>query len=229
MALFNECTQSCARIVLDMADIVRDGDLATPKWSRQANGTILAPTNLRERPMFNIFQGFSKPLISLAFMFVVMPVWLPAQERNSPAGVEKSKSTMRKLYELDQSHADDADRSRYREQVQQLLRTGKIQSAKDYYYAAFIFQHGQKPSEYLYAHVLAVTAVNKGLHTAIWLSAATLDRYLQSVQRPQIFGTQYGFGSRDDQEPYDREMLSDALRTIWCVAPQLKQSQILND
>ena len=25
MALFNECTQSCARIVLDMADIVRDG------------------------------------------------------------------------------------------------------------------------------------------------------------------------------------------------------------
>ena len=29
MALFNECTQSCARIVLDMADIVRDGDLST--------------------------------------------------------------------------------------------------------------------------------------------------------------------------------------------------------
>ena len=27
MALFNECTQSCARIVLDMAGIVRDGDL----------------------------------------------------------------------------------------------------------------------------------------------------------------------------------------------------------
>ena len=25
MALFNECTQSCARIVLDLADIVRDG------------------------------------------------------------------------------------------------------------------------------------------------------------------------------------------------------------
>jgi phosphoribosylformimino-5-aminoimidazole carboxamide ribonucleotide (ProFAR) isomerase len=28
MALFNECTQSCAHIVLDMADIVRDGDLS---------------------------------------------------------------------------------------------------------------------------------------------------------------------------------------------------------
>ena len=29
MALFNECRQSCAHIVLDTADIVRDGDLAT--------------------------------------------------------------------------------------------------------------------------------------------------------------------------------------------------------
>ncbi len=28
MALFYECMQSCARIVLDMADIVRDGDFA---------------------------------------------------------------------------------------------------------------------------------------------------------------------------------------------------------
>jgi len=29
MALFNECMQSCAHIVLDTADIVRDGDLST--------------------------------------------------------------------------------------------------------------------------------------------------------------------------------------------------------
>ena len=29
MALFNECIQSCAHIVLDTADIVRDGDLST--------------------------------------------------------------------------------------------------------------------------------------------------------------------------------------------------------
>jgi hypothetical protein len=29
MALFNECTQWCAHIVLDMADIVRDGDIST--------------------------------------------------------------------------------------------------------------------------------------------------------------------------------------------------------
>ena len=33
MALFNECTQSCARIVLDMAGIVRDGDVSTVQSS----------------------------------------------------------------------------------------------------------------------------------------------------------------------------------------------------
>ena len=29
MALFNECMQSCAHMVLDIADIVRDGDLSS--------------------------------------------------------------------------------------------------------------------------------------------------------------------------------------------------------
>jgi len=85
--------------------------------------------------------------------------------------------------------------------------------------------------DYLYAHVLAVTAVDKGLHNAIWLSAATLDRYLRSIAQPQIFGTQFGslHSSQDDQDPYDREMLSDALRATWCVASKSTQAKILTD
>ena len=34
MALFNECMQSCACIVLDTADIVRDGDFSPTILSR---------------------------------------------------------------------------------------------------------------------------------------------------------------------------------------------------
>jgi len=30
MALFSECTQSCVHMVLDIADIVRDGDVSAP-------------------------------------------------------------------------------------------------------------------------------------------------------------------------------------------------------
>jgi len=139
---------------------------------------------------------------------------------------------MRKIYEEDQKNRNDiAGDTRRRLQVQQLISEGKLQTAEDYYYAAFIYQHGQQPSDYLYAHVLAVTAVDRGLHSATWLSAATLDRYLHSIRQPQVFGTQFGslYDSRDDQEPYNREMVSDALRAQWCVASISVQSQILSD
>src|SRR5256885_4446059 len=100
------------------------------------------------------------------------------------------------------------------------MAEGKIQNAEDYYYAAFMFQHGQKLSDYLYAHVLAVTAVNKGLHDAMWLSAATLDRYLVSMGQPEIFGTQFAVLSTwkmlrpapRDEMVFDRDMVSHAMR-----------------
>jgi hypothetical protein len=52
--------------------------------------------------------------------------------------------------------------------------------------------------------------------TAIWIAAATLDRYLQNIGQKQIFGTQFLTHSQNDpegwtQEPYDRTLISDAL------------------
>jgi hypothetical protein len=171
----------------------------------------------------------SLALITLAS--IVFPVgW--QQAKTKIAKVQNVKSTMRKIYEEDQrDRTDEAGDAKHREQVRQLIREGKVQSGEDYYYAAFIFQHGQKASDYLYAHVLAVTAVNKGIHNAMWLSAATLDRYLRSIEQPQVFGTQFGSltDSRDDQEPYDRGIVSDALREQWCVAPETTQAKILSD
>jgi len=78
------------------------------------------------------------------------------QGEPSPTTVQNGRSTMRKIYEEDQQNRSDvAGDARRRDQVRQLISKGEVQSAKDYYYAAFIFQHGQKPSDYLYAHVLA--------------------------------------------------------------------------
>ena len=55
-----------------------------------------------------------------------------------------------------------------------------------------IFQHGTKPEDYLLAHVLATAALRKGgAPLAPGLVAATLDRYLQSIGQPQVFGTQF--------------------------------------
>src|ERR1700722_3285420 len=77
-----------------------------------------------------------------------------------------------------------------REQARTLLaKPGH--SGEDYYYAAFLFQHGQKADDYLFAHILATEAVALGYSRAKWISAATLDRYLQRVGQKQVFGTQF--------------------------------------
>jgi hypothetical protein len=173
-------------------------------------------------------------LTLLAFTSIIVPMGCQGDKtgKTAPTKIENVKRTMRKIYEEDQKdRSDETGDARRRDQVRQLIGEGKVQSGEDYYYAAFIFQHGQTPSDYLYAHVLAVTAVNKGLHNATWLSAATLDRYLHSIRQPQVFGTQFGsvVDDRDDQEPYDRGIVSDALRELWCVAPEATQVKILSD
>lgn len=175
------------------------------------------------------FLRLAKAHLYLSLIVITIVVPTSAQMQKHMVDLKNTRTTMRKLYELDQSHVHDTDRSKYREQVRQLMRQGEIRSAKDYYYAAFILQHGQTPSDYLYAHVLAVTAVSKGLHAAIWLSAATLDRYLQSIGQAQIFGTQFGGSLTSPRDEYDRLMLSDSIRAMWCVVPEATEAKILAD
>jgi hypothetical protein len=123
-----------------------------------------------------------------------------------------------------------------RDEVRALLKSGKIRTARDFHDSAYIFQHGQEASDYLFAHVLAVEAVSKGDLSAKWISAATLDRYLQSIGQKQIFGTQYNTktvasvpssppATVTTQEPYDRVRLPDSLRLSFCV-PNIAQQEV---
>jgi hypothetical protein len=126
-----------------------------------------------------------------------------------------------------------------RTQVRTLLAAGKIQTARDFHDAAYIFQHGQEASDYLLAHILAVEAVVKGDASSKWISAATLDRYLQAVGQKQVFGTQYitksvaadpqkpasAMQKTNTQEPYDKDLMPDTLRLDFCV-PNLAQQQV---
>lgn len=117
-------------------------------------------------------------------------------------------------------------------QVRKLLAEGKLQTGREYDYAALIFQHSIKAEDLMFAHVLAVTSVSKGDADAKWLAAATLDRYLTTIKQPQVFGTQFFRPSKDTNwtmEPYDRNALSDDERALWCVIPLAKQENILKD
>ncbi len=122
-------------------------------------------------------------------------------------------------------NAQDAER---RNQVRQLLKDGKLHSGEDYEHAAFIFQHGSTADDYLLAHTLAMVAVARGRISALWIGAATLDRYLQNIGKPQIYGTQFEWGTKDQpttQEPYNRTLTAESLRLALGVPSQPVQEQ----
>ena len=114
-----------------------------------------------------------------------------------------------------------------RAQTKALLDAGKLHSGADFYHAAFIFQHGDSPADFLLGHTLAVVAAARGRADATWIAAATLDRYLQSIGQNQIYGTQFltPKGKPVTQEPYDRSLVSDALRSALGVPPVSAQEK----
>ncbi|MGE5113717.1 MAG: hypothetical protein ACM3JB_22870 [Acidobacteriaceae bacterium] len=127
----------------------------------------------------------------------------------------------------------DAER---RDRVRELIKRGALKTGEDFHDAAFVFQHSVQTDEYpadavandfLLAHVLANVAIAKGDSKSLWISAASLDRYLQLTGRPQVFGTQYQ--SKDNgpvtQDPYDSALIPDALRAVFCVPP-IKQQEL---
>ena len=117
-----------------------------------------------------------------------------------------------------------ADRGR-RAETRSMLEAGLLHTGTDFLHAAFVFQHGDTPDEFLVAHTLALVALRKGRTEAAWLTAATLDRYLHSLNRPQIFGTQYYGASpmadprQATQEPFERDLIPQALRVELSVPP----------
>ena len=128
-----------------------------------------------------------------------------------------------------------------RAEIRKLLADGKITSGEDYSDAALIFQHGEKPEDFLFAHILATQALMRGGSADKWIVAATLDRYLQSIEQPQVFGTQYpGDKSPENkpkpqvdprvlniqrtQQPYNSKLLPDAVRQDFCV-PDVEQQE----
>src|ERR1700677_106357 len=180
------------------------------------------------------------PAILLLGMFAFLPAYVGAQTApESPASVHQ-------LFVEDQTdqptHTPRTDPSpevlkafddravARRATLHAMLSRGEITSDSDLYEAAFVFQHGETAPDYLLAHVLALDALAKGFDRAKWLSVATLDRYLQLIGQPQVFGTQYPFDpklphpitnggrfSGRTQSPFDDMFLPAYLRQDFCV------------
>jgi hypothetical protein len=164
-------------------------------------------------------------------------------------GAGKDSPELKRLYDADQADRDinmaamtpqqraewtskvgprDAAR---RKQVMELISRGLLHTGRDYERAAFIFQHGDDPDDFLLAHTLATVAIAQGSSRSRGIAAATLDRYLQRIQRPQVYGTQFSIagteGARFTQEPYDRGLIPDSLRAAMCVPDQASQQRVV--
>ena len=151
----------------------------------------------------------------------------------APAGNEELKA----LFDADQAARKDVSRivpmdlfkadAQRRRRTHALLADGKLRTGDDFYHAAFIFQHGSEPADYLLAHSLAVAEIAAGRADAKWIAAASLDRYLQELHQPQIYGTQFvpKMDGAVTQEPYDRTLIPDSLRATLGVPTLAEQEK----
>ena len=87
---------------------------------------------------------------------------------------------------------DDARLAR----VKELYAAGRLQTGADWLRAAFILQHGNEPDDFLLAHEMCIAAIAKGEDRARGLAAASEDRFLRRIGRPQRFGSQWEPGER---------------------------------
>lgn len=179
----------------------------------------------------------------VALSFSMFALGAAAQPRPiEPATPVASNAEMQRLFAEDQADRKAApnidwkvvaprDEAR-RAATRRLLAEGALRTAEDYRAAAFIFQHGSAPGDYLLAHTLAMVAVAKGDAKALWIASATLDRYLINTGHQQIYGTQYSKPSATaawTMEPYDRELIADALRRELGVPDLAAQQKRLED
>lgn len=166
--------------------------------------------------------------------------WTPGKTY-SFEDTEQSNPEMQRIVDADQKARNSADLAHMdwpsiskqdalrRTRTCGLLQSGALHSGKDFENASIIFQHGSTPDDYLLAHTLATLALARGDSGALWMACATLDRYLRAIKQPQVFGTQFNRTKTTPwtQEPYNRTLISDALRKQLDVPTQAAQAKQL--
>ncbi|HEY5079083.1 MAG TPA: hypothetical protein VII43_04525 [Opitutaceae bacterium] len=109
--------------------------------------------------------------------------------------------------------------------VKTLYGSGQLQTGADYFHAAMVLQHGQAPEDFLLCHELCIAAIIRGNKPARWLAAASEDRFLMNLERPQRFGTQFRSMGDGPMKLYRTEDgVTDALRGEFGV-PTLAESK----
>jgi len=97
--------------------------------------------------------------------------------------------------------------------VRQMLDSDLIKTGQDYFHAGMVYQHATDADGVQLAHELAMIGACLGSTDARWLAAASYDRFLMDLKRPQRFGTQYRSSETGAMKLYETsEGVTDAMR-----------------
>lgn len=90
---------------------------------------------------------------------------------------------------IDWQKVSPRDKQR-RMRVGEIFGEGCLKTASDFLAAALIYQHGTDSSHYFQTYIWAKQAVELGDYHQTRLMALGIDRYLVSINKKQLFGTQ---------------------------------------
>uniref|UniRef100_UPI0032180155 tetratricopeptide repeat protein n=1 Tax=uncultured Draconibacterium sp. TaxID=1573823 RepID=UPI0032180155 len=113
--------------------------------------------------------------------------------------------------------------------VYELLDSNKVLTSNDYNNAALIFHHGEDSVAYKMAVKLMTKSIELDSTKNKWFLAVITDRYLLSINKPQIYGTHYK--RLDDgsvlREEMDSTKITDAERIEFGVETLAEQREKL--
>ena len=145
-------------------------------------------------------------VIAIGLWHIALHLHLAPQATQAQATTQsnlKDNEELAQLYKEDQADRSPKDgksidwkvvapRDKAREaRVKELYKTDQLKTGADYYHVAMVLQHADAPEDSLLAHELCVVAISKGEKRGKWLAAASEDRFLMRIGRPQRFATQY--------------------------------------
>ena len=190
---------------------------------------------MRKRASINPLTFLIIATLGIDIGWFTRPPSVPAQ--SSMTSVEKDNEELARLYQEDQSDRQPKDgkpidwkvvepRDKEREKrVKELYSTNRLRTGADYYHVAMVLQHASAAEDYLLAHELCVVAISKGDERAKWLAAASEDRFLMQIGRPQRFATQFRSVGNSPMRLYETDQgVTDELRRALNV-PTLAQAK----
>jgi len=140
------------------------------------------------------------------------------------------------LYLADQTERESGtfnpydDENRLEKAIKIINRT-ELNHYRDYFHIAILYQHGRLPEHFKQAQRYALQSMklNPEFKLAKWLASAAEDRYLLSIGKEQVWGTQFrGFGCVDSA-PFNKNAKTDQQRIERGVPTLAEINQYLND